>query len=110
MTTRRWRAVGIVLVLLAAMGTMARASESVCAHRWPGDYEMQEHCEGKQKEAAQRLDAWTKEHHAQDAQTPAGGILATCTDRWKDANGSDFEMIDYCVQQQWAAYQRLHPK
>src|SRR4029453_4499603 len=106
----RWtlRTLWIVLTVLVATPALARPPGKVCAGRWPTDYAMQEVCQQKQDDAASRVEAWTKQHTAKDAKTPAGTVLAECTTRWTEDGAADYAMIDTCIQKQWAAHERLY--
>lgn len=102
------RTLWIVLLVLVATPALAQPPGKLCASRWPTDYVMQETCQTKQRDAASRVEAWTTQHHAKEAQTPAGTVLAECTTRWTEDGVADYAMIDTCIQRQWAAHERLY--
>ena len=77
-----------------------------CSQQWPADFSMQEYCIEQQQEGARKVSAWTSSPAvAGDPQLRA--VVVACDEKWTDAHGRNWPMIDYCIEQQVGAYRRL---
>lgn len=106
MATRRVPVVTLLVVVAATAAIAASPALERCRAKWPDDYRMQEHCVEQQAKAARN----TKERYLSPqptADSPEGRILAGCVSKWTDEHGADFRMVEYCLDQQHRAREKL---
>lgn len=77
-----------------------------CSAKWPGNFQMQEYCIEQQQDGARKVSAWTKDPSVADS-AELRAVVVACSEKWTDAHGRNWPMIDYCIEQQVSAYRRL---
>lgn len=80
--------------------------KTACAEEWPGDFRMQEYCYKRQWASAKKMfeKGWFEPTIKGDLRT----IVFHCMDQWLDKKTrEDYRMMEYCVDKQWAARNRL---
>ncbi|WP_240761647.1 type IV pilus biogenesis/stability protein PilW [Nitrosococcus wardiae] len=89
----------------------ALASASIkqfCAAEWPSDYRMQEHCVERQHSSARRIKEYMDRYNIKEGSSgPYARILAKCLDEWKTSKGTNYRMVDHCVERQVQSYKNL---
>lgn len=89
----------------AALAAQAELRER-CEAEWPADFRMQEHCFKRQQEGARKVNLWVQDPSVADNAELRAAVVA-CNDKWTDARGRNWPMIDHCIEQQVGAYRRL---
>lgn len=103
------------LLPAAALADTTATAKQFCAEKWQDDYRMQAYCVDRQHEAHGRFQAFYQKHDLQNAtgSDPMYRIADRCHARWTEERRdgvyyTDLVMLDYCIEQQIEAYQRLH--
>lgn len=103
----------LVAIVAVAFLTQAQAAEHEdnikqhCTQKWGTDYSMIEYCMDRQLQAAQvRVNLYHDEIREDPDRVM---MMMACLEKWSWPQGDhDWEMVNYCYEQQSEAYQRLN--
>jgi len=86
-----------------AVGILHDGIVAFCKRKWKSDYSMQQYCREQQNEALAKLIPYDKLPDGDERKNTVG----RCTSKWVEDGLINWEMVEYCREQQMGAYNSL---
>ena len=106
-----------VFLFVSHVSLVHAGTEEYCANKWPDDFQMRDYCQNQQIEAKQELFSIAKSKglikegslSASSTGDDHEKIINRCMRKWENSRFKtyDFNMVVYCIKQQFEAYDRL---